>query len=174
MLQKNAQRQCRKETKKGQMVVKGNPVSLYTEVLFASNSFINGTINLSFNITEYFCHNFPVSRLSCIRGSCICDWHANFGCHTDMLGTGWNVCARSCRSCKWSCVPITNRWSSLELGARHRVKLNLLCRTRSLGPSSSAGQGQQQSGKKAQVAWWGGMALGAHGARHVGGEVLGR
>lgn len=43
------------------MVVRTMLVSLYTEVLFASNSFINGTINLSLNIIEYFCHNFPLS-----------------------------------------------------------------------------------------------------------------
>lgn len=103
--------------------------------------------------------------MSCVRGSSISDWHAKFGCHTDMLGTEWNVCARSCRSCKWSCAHITNRWSTLELRARHQIKLNLLCWACSLSPSSSAGQGQQQSGKKAVTALWRGTALGAHGVR---------
>lgn len=72
MFQIDATEKCsktvQKETKKGQILVKGNPVSLYTEVLFASNSFINGTINLSFNITEYFLPQFPTLSAELYQG----------------------------------------------------------------------------------------------------------
>lgn len=151
------------------MVVKGNPVSLHTEVLFASNSFINGTINLSFN--RVFFATISHSLCWAVSGEVLSvTGMLNLACHTDMLGTGWNVSARSCRSCKWSCVHITNRWSTLELRARHQIKLNLLCWAHSLSVSSGVGQAQHKNGKKAVVTSWGGVALGAYGARCVGGK----
>lgn len=122
-------------------------VFLYTEVLFASSSFIKGTINLSLNIIEYFLPQFPTLSAWAVSGEATVTGMLNLGVTLTCLAQDEKSVLEAASGAVFT-SPIPSWRSTLGLWARCQIKLNKLCWACSLSPSSSTGQSQQQIRRK--------------------------